>query len=263
MRYAFCLETLYTDLPFVRRLARAREDGVETIEIWDWHDKEIDPLAFELRRLGMKMVNMSGNRKHGMLDPAEQEPFVEELEETARAAKRLACPNLMLLAQSLQPDGSGAPVPSDVSPKTLFDSMAACAERAGRVADEHDLGIVIEPLNDRVDHPGYWLTSSKTVFEAVRLAAHPRVKVLYDIYHMAMMGEDVLSEMEKNLDLIGHIHVADMPGRHEPGTGEIEWDQILRRLESLGYSRTIGFEFFPEGESGSVVRRTVERYCVY
>jgi hydroxypyruvate isomerase len=120
--------------------------------------------------------------------------------------------------------------------------LAPLAEAAG-------VTLVLEPLNIHVDHPGYFLNTSKTGIQLVREVASPNIRLLYDIYHMQVMEGNLIDTLTKNLDVIGHIHVADVPGRHEPGTGEINYGNVFAALRQAGYMGYIGMEFAPTGDS--------------
>ena len=110
---------------------------------------------------------------------------------------------------------------------------------------------MLEPLNTRIDHPGYFLQDMATAVALVKEIAHPRLKVLCDLYHLAVMGEDLEGIIDRHVDSIGHFHVADVPGRHEPGTGTLDWPALLRRIRERGYDGTIGFEYAPLADSAA------------
>jgi hydroxypyruvate isomerase len=261
MKIAFCLEMLYLDLPFPQRVQAAKRDGIRTLEIWDWHDKNLDALKNQLLELGMTICNMSGNRQFGMADPADYERFLQELRETGEVARKLGCPTLMLLAQPLLADDSGKPVNAKLTDRDIMAAIVMAAQGAGKMADELDINIVIEPLNDVLDHHGFFLNTSQKAFQIIRNVNHPRVRLLYDIYHMAMMNEDCLSDITHNIDLIGHVHIADKPGRHEPGSGALDFKAIQALLQSLNYQGVIGFEFTPSrGDSHHAIKSTLRMF---
>jgi hydroxypyruvate isomerase len=107
------------------------------------------------------------------------------------------------------------------------------------------LTLVLEPLNIHVDHPGYFLNHSGVGFNLVREVNSPSIRLLYDIYHMQVMEGNLIDTLTRNLDLIGHIHVADVPGRHQPGSGEINYANVMKCLRQAGYSGYVGMEFEP------------------
>jgi hydroxypyruvate isomerase len=117
------------------------------------------------------------------------------------------------------------------------------------LAERYGVTLNLEPLNTTVDHAGYWLDSSQAGFELVRRVGSPNLRLLFDIYHMQVMEGNLIARMRAHLDLIGHIHVADVPGRHQPGTGEINYRNIFCALRDAGYDRAVGMEFAPLGPS--------------
>jgi hydroxypyruvate isomerase len=259
MQLAFCLETLYTDQPFRQRLKSARADGIENIEIWDWRDKSAG-LQAALTTEGLSLTNLSANRQFSMIDPNDQTAFLHELRQSALIAKTLRCPYIMLLAQPLG-EGGRARTPKSVAASRWRNQLLDTAERAVQAAAELDLQLLLEPLNDRDDHPDYILNSSQLSFQIIREINHPRLRVLYDIYHMSVMGEDIFKDIRENLDAIGYFHLADIPGRAEPGVGHIAYERIIQLLRSENYSGMLGFEFYPSLPAhGEIVRRTIERF---
>jgi hydroxypyruvate isomerase len=244
MRYAFCLEMLYTEFPFIDRLIAAKQDGIGFIEFWGWLDKDLNLLNQRRKELTMKISNMSGNRQYGMIDSQQRQFLLNEITETIKIAQDLNCPRLMLLVQSLRSDGKANPVPENLSKIQIIDQVIGCGNEIAALADTFDIDIVVEPLNSIIDHPGYFLNSSALAFQIIKEIDHPRIKILYDIYHMAVMGENILQDIEVNLDLIGYLHVADKPGRNEPGSGEIDYKSILSVLKSLNFCGMIGFECY-------------------
>jgi hydroxypyruvate isomerase len=255
MNYAFCLEMLYPDLPFNDRLAVAKEAGINTIEFWDWRNKDLDDLKSQMKTLHMQVSNISGNRNFGMIDSSEKENFLNEVRETGAIALQLGCPNLMLLVQKLEEPNNAGKLPSKpLSLEEIESNIISCGKEVGKIADELNLNIVIEPLNEVLDHPNYVLKSSDMAFRIIQGINHPRVKLLYDIYHMAMQDENIFDDIEKQLEHIGYFHIADKPGRNEPGTGNINYAKILTLLKQKKYQGFVGFELEPRLDTPTALR---------
>ncbi len=258
MQFAFCLEMLFKEMPFIDRLAFAKKAGINNFEFWDWRDKDLGLIAEAMREHKMCITNLSGNRLYGMIDPSERMPFLNEVAETAHVARTVGCPRLMLLVQALRPDGSAVPISSGLSRTRIIDEVVDCGLALAKLGDNLHLDFVIEPLNTIEDHPGYQLDSSGMAFEIIREIHHPRVNLLYDIYHMAVMGENILGDIEKQIDLIGYFHVADAPGRAEPGSGNINYREISMLLHKLDYQGLVGFEYSPtNGRSRESIHRAL------
>ena len=134
--------------------------------------------------------------------------------------------------------------------------------QAAPVAEAAGVTLCLEPLNTHVNHAGYYLTSSAEGFEIVRAVGSPRLRLLYDVYHQQISEGFLIDTITANIDLIGHIHVADVPGRHEPGTGEINYANVLRAIDESGYGGYIGLEFVPQAgtdASLAAVQRLVDQ----
>jgi len=255
MKFAFCLEMLYDDLPFKNRLAVAKKAGIDSIEFWDWRNKDLDDLKKQLLNLGMQVSNISGNRTFGMIDADERENFMSEVRETSAIAKQIGCPTLMLLVQKLEEPNNAGKLPSKpLSENEIEETIITCGVEVGKMADELDLNFVIEPLNDAMDHPHYVLKTTAMAIRIIEAINHPRVKLLYDIYHMAMQNEDIYADIENELHHIGYFHIADKPGRNEPGTGTINYAEILSILKKKKFAGTVGFEFLPKHDTQSALR---------
>ena len=137
--------------------------------------------------------------------------------------------------------------------------------RAKELAGEGGVNLVLEALNTRIDHAGNALFTTKDSVNSIKKANSPYVRILYDVYHMQIMEGNVINTLAANIKDIGYIHIADVPGRHEPGTGELNYENIFGALESLGYNGYIGFELFPKYDSKKAIeeiRKLTDRYCI-
>jgi hydroxypyruvate isomerase len=207
-----------------------------------------------LKSSGCRLALFCGNRDHSLIEPGHRAGFLDELRQSLRHAARLGCSRLTILSDQI--DNRGIPVPpsTSLSDEQMAESMLAGLRGAAGLAEAANVTLLLEPLNTKVDHPGYTLRHSAPAFELVRQIASPRVKVLYDVYHMQIMEGNLIATIEANLDAIGHIHVADVPGRHEPGTGEINYGSIARMLTANGYAGLVGLECVPKSDSAAAVR---------
>jgi hydroxypyruvate isomerase len=131
------------------------------------------------------------------------------------------------------------------------DAITEALVRAAPIASKAGVRLLLEPLNTRVDHPGYFLDSTAEALEVIDDVADPAVRLLYDLYHSIVMGEDPKEVLALSGHLVGHVHIADVPGRHEPGTGTIDWPLQLAALRSAEYSGAIGLEYKPSRDTQS------------
>ncbi|MFB3887438.1 MAG: TIM barrel protein [Thermodesulfobacteriota bacterium] len=246
MNLSLCMETFFTDRPFVERMHAAFRLGYSAIEFWDWQTKDLTAIGEKAAQLRLTIAAMSGNRRYSLIDPESRAGLVDEMGRAFAIARQLGCRHLMMLSDVLASDGS-AVLSRPVSQREKFDSVVEGLRALVRPAAEAGVVLLLEPLNPKLDHHGYFLDHSRTGFEILRRVDSPQVRLLYDIYHMSMMDEDVMAEIEGNLDWIGYLHVADAPGRHQPGTGKIDYRAIADRLKGVRFQGFVGMEFFPEG----------------
>ena len=150
-------------------------------------------------------------------------------------AKRLECPQVILLSGK-QIDG----VPDQVQHSMTIENL----KRAADLAAKHNIEIVVEPI-DRLENPNIYVDTVTKGFAIAREVASPQVKVLYDFYHEQRTYGNLIEKLEKNIDMVALVHIADVPGRHEPGSGEIDYANIYRKLGELKYNRIIAMEFYP------------------
>lgn len=241
VRFSFMLWALEKQAPFdrcVEWVAEAGYQGVELVgEFQKWSPQQRAQVMARMRSLGMVFDAMSGV-KAGFAVPEQTEVFRTQFTEHLRAAKELECPKAILLSgprvEGLAPD---------TQRQTSIDNLTWAAEAAAR----EQIDIVIEPI-DLLENPTIYLASVTQGFEIVRTANRPNLKVLYDVYHEQRSFGNLIEKFEKNIDWVGLVHVADVPGRHEPGTGEIDYGSIYRRLAALGYSHWIAMEYYPTEE---------------
>jgi hydroxypyruvate isomerase len=257
MKFSLCLEMIYPDLDFSKRAVKVRDKGFSAVEFWAWTDKDLN--AFNrLVEEGLKIATFSGQRKGSLLDPQDWEVYRAEVEAAISVAKRLGCDRLMLLTQELLPDGSGRPAPSRLGRAEQRASIVRGLKVLAPLAERQEITLLLEPLNIRVDHPGYFLDSGREGFAIIQEVGSPRVRLLYDIYHLEVMQRNSTDVLLTHLPLVGHIHIADVPGRHEPGTGELDFFKILQAVGEQGYPGTVGFEFSPSAGSDEALDRILE-----
>lgn len=263
LRISICTEMIFPDLPFQMRIENIRNAGFSSVEFWDWKNKPLDYLAAQSKAHSLNVTNMSGQRGGSLVAPKEFDSYRGEVVASIEAAKKVSCENLMLLTNPLGPNGEVLNTYPEIGPQEKRQNCEQALLQLASLAIEHKIDLLVEPLNTITDHPGYWLDDAHCAFELIRAIGSARIRLLYDLYHLQAMGRDVCKDIEDNLDLIGYVHAADFPGRHEPGTGKMDYEKILRLLDLLGYGGYVGFEFSPEGSSDkalAAIHRLVEPY---
>jgi hydroxypyruvate isomerase len=239
---SICIEMVY-DGPFPKRIQRAAESGADAVEFWSWRDKDLDALSSAAETEDIPIIGCTAG---GVLtDPATSEETVETIEESITTAERVGCPTLIV---TTGPDQEG--FDRDIQRQNIIDILSAVAS----TAESADVTLVLEPLNTAVDHPGYYLTNSQEGFEIVDAVASSNVKLLYDVYHQQISEGNIIETLTENIDDIGHIHIADVPGRHEPGTGELNYENIFEAIDDAGYEGYVGCEFSTVDDPDQVVQ---------
>jgi hydroxypyruvate isomerase len=261
MKVSICAEMIYPDLSFPERVDRLRRAGFHTFEFWGWKDKDLQAIESRVKQ-GMSVATFSGQRRGSLVEPQDHHGYLEEVQESFQVARRLGCGQLMVLSDQLSPDGSVTTRYRPMDAQEKIANITLGLKQLAPLAEEQEVTLLLEPLNTLVDHPGYTLNSSRAAFEIVSRVDSRRVKVLYDIYHLQIMEGNVIQTLRDNIQHIGYIHAADVPGRHEPGTGELNYPNILKVIGDMGYQGYLGFEFQPMKQSDDalmVIRELCDR----
>lgn len=217
----------------VRAAARA---GFAQVELWTTHDKDVDELEAAIQESGVTLTAFVSEPTGRLVDPATHPEFLAGVEQSCEVARRLRARNLIVVSGDTRPG---------VDRREQREAVTDALRRAAPIASAAGLGLLLEPLNTRIDHKGYFLDSTREALEIVREVDDPALCLLYDMYHSIVMDEDPLEVLAGSGHLVGHVHIADVPGRHEPGTGAVDWARQLRALTSAGYTRSIGLEYVP------------------
>jgi hydroxypyruvate isomerase len=255
-RLAVSAEMVFVDLPFEERVRRIADRGFE-VEIWDWTKKDIGALG----KTGATFSSMTGYITGTLADPDGAQELLRTAEQSLRVAEQLDCPRLNVHGTGL--DDKGLPViPSAVvtpsmwltAAKTLT-RLAELGERAGRV-------FTLENLNTAVDHPGVPFAKAADTLALVEAVDNPHLRLNLDLYH-AQIGEGNLVQLvERALPYVGEIQVADVPGRCEPGTGEIFYPAVAAALNQLGYTGVVGLEGWASGDPETALEQFRDAFTV-
>lgn len=253
---AVCAEMVFRDLPMVERVKKIDALGFQ-IEIWDWTRHDVDAL----RSTGATFSSMTGYVTGTLADDEGADDMLRTAEQSISVAKRLGIPRLNLHGTGL--DGKGLPVkPSHTITGDMWLKAQHTLTRLADLGQRYDVTFVLENLNAPVDHPGVPFGRAEECLTLVKAVNRPSVRLMLDLYH-AQIGEGNLIELlRRALPFIGEIQVADVPGRCEPGTGEINYPAIARELKTLGYAGTIGLEAFASGDDELALRRFREAFRV-
>ncbi len=240
MKFSLCVDSIYPKDDLKEKLQKIKQAGFNFIEFWDWRDKGLELII----NSGLKITNFSGNRVSSLtLD--NKKKVIQEVNVSIDVAKKLKCKRIMLLSDVLENDGSVKTdlLSSEKKLLRLYDNLRVLVE----VAKKRDIMLVIEPLNTVKDHKNYYLDNFQKTLKLIQSINSEHLKILYDIYHMQIMEGNILETLQKYHQFIGYIHVANVPYRCEPWTGELDFKFILKELSKV-YSEFVGFEFFVKSQ---------------
>ena len=246
------LWTVFTDLSFEERLAKVAEAGYNQVELVgeyrDWTAEDFARANAARKRLGIHFDATAGLSR-GVGDPAGQDAFLDELRQALVPMETLQIPAMIVVSGNVIP-GMSRQAQHQSCVETL---KRAAAQVEGCQIDGRPVRLLLECI-DPEENPKCFLTSAAEALDIVREVNSSQVQFLYDFFHEQIAEGNLIEKLEKNIDLIGLIHVADVPGRHEPGTGEINYANIYRKLAQLHYYRTVAMEFYPTGDPVATLR---------
>jgi hydroxypyruvate isomerase len=245
------LWTIYRDLPFEQRLDKVAQAGYHAVELVgefkDWSEANFEAANRKKRELGITFDATAGLHR-SLTDPGDRDAFLDEVRAMLTIMDKLECTKLIVL--------SGNKVPS----MSHEDQRKSCVEGLKRAVDltsKKNVELLLENI-DPEENPKYFLTSVAEGFDIVREIGSPHLRFLYDFFHEQISEGNLIEKLEKNIDVVGLVHIADVPGRHEPGTGEIHYPNIYRKLAQLKYERYCAMEFLPTGDPVNSLRAARE-----
>jgi len=254
MNFCACIDTLFTDLPFYDRFQAAHNEGFESVEFWNRDDKDPAKISRIASKVGIRISGFNGDAAYSLVDPTHKEKYLEYLRGSVEFARIIGAASVTIHSNALGDGGIVVNHYNELSDTvkicSMYDMLLSCAQ----IADQSGINMNLEALNITTDHIGNFLKTTRMGAEMTRMINCDRLKLLYDVYHMQLNEGSICDNLTKYFDRIGHIHVADAPGRHEPGTGEINYRSVFTCLEQLGYQNRIGFELFPEFDNARAVK---------
>lgn len=249
---AVSAEMLYRDRPMAERI-RILHDAGFAVEIWDWTKHDIDALA-AFHEEGVRFTSMTGYLRGDLITEDGAAELLATAEESVAVARRIGAEALNLHGTGL--DGDGLPVrPVDQVTGPMWVAAAHTLSRIADLGEREGVTFVLENLNLEVDHPGTPFARAADTLALVSAVDSPHLRLNLDLYH-AQIGEGNLIELcRRALPWVGEIQVADVPGRCEPGTGEIAYPAVARALAEMGYAGVVGLEAFASGDSDLALQR--------
>lgn len=232
------LWTVFQNLPFEKRLEKVAEAGYKYVELVGeyekWTETDFPNVNRKRRELGITFDTTAG-LEHGVGDPRAREAFLSDLRKELTVMEKLEIPSIIVM--------SGDRIP-ELAPEAQHRSSVEGLQRAAEIVEGKGVTLLLENI-DLEENPRYYLWSVPEGFKIVQEVNHPQVKFLYDFFHAQISGGNLIKNLEKNIEKVGTVHIADVPGRHEPGSGEINYGNIYKKLAQLNYQGYVAMEFIP------------------
>jgi hydroxypyruvate isomerase len=241
MKFSACIEWLFAEdgASFPERIRRASAADLDAVEFWGWRDKDIEGIRVAIEEVGLPVAAILSEPTGRLVDRSTHETFLHGVSVSAPVAAHLGGAALIVVSGDAIEDR-----PRAEQRQAIIDALRAAAP----VARDSNVSLVLEPINLE-EAPANYLSSVREGLDIVEEIGAPNVLLLADLYHASVMGEDVVAAADGRVHLIGHVHVADHPGRHEPGTGGVDWQARLRWIAGEGYEDFIGLEYMPTADT--------------
>lgn len=246
-KISIMLWTVFQKLPFEERLEKVSQAGYHAVELVrefeHWSDSDYARINRTKHRLGI-IFDTTAGLSYGVGNPQERAAFLKDLGGMLTVCDKLECHRLIVMSGNVVPGMARA------------EQHQSCIEglkRAAEMVEGKNITLLVENI-DPEENPRYFLTSVAEGFEIIRAVNHPQVRFLYDFYHEQISEGNLIEKMEKNINLVGLFHIADVPHRHQPGTGEISYNNIYKKMVELKYDRYIAMEFMPVGDPVQILR---------
>ena len=235
LKPSVCIDAVLGEYSFDDALRTVGEAGIDAFEFWGWWDKDL--AALQTARAGHPLaISACCTKFISLVDPATRADYLQGLKESIDAAKQLGCETLISQVGDFRPG---------IPRSEQHDCLVAGLAEAAPMLEAAGITLVIEPLNELVDHAGYYLIRSDEAFEVIDKVGSPRVKVVFDIYHQQISEGHLIHNITANIEKIGHFHAAGNPGRHELTRGEIDYPSVFDAIRQTDYNGYVGLEYWP------------------
>lgn len=243
---------------FEQRVQTAAAAGLQSVELVaehvGWSDAEIRRKKKFVSSFGMTMDTIIAspnwaNRPVSMVNPEHREAFLNDVRSALTFAQKLEIPQIILMSGNEQPR---------LSRQQQYASLVEGGKRAAEIIGTSETILIIEPLNSKVDHKGCFLTTCAEGLQLIKDVGHPKLKLLFDLYHEQVQTGDARATLEAAAPQVAVFHVADSPGRNDPGIGKMDWPNIYKAISKTGYSGYICMEYLPLGDQAKSLEKTVD-----
>ncbi|HHY82125.1 MAG TPA: TIM barrel protein [Clostridiales bacterium] len=250
VKLSLCIEPVLTELDFYDRIKAAADLGYDAVEFWALEGKDVNKIGRLARDNNIAVSICCAKGAWSCRMNSQADDIIKNISESIKLAKDMGCNSLIVISGDVDDKG-------DMQKYTLIENL----KRTADIAVKEDVTINLEALNSLVDHKGYYVDSSRLGFEIINSVGCSHIKLLYDIYHMQIMEGNIIENITKNIDYIGHFHSAGVPGRHELFMGEINYRNVIEAIDNAGYDRYFGLEYIPTYEHVKSIA-DVKRYLI-
>ena len=224
-------------------IRKSAELGYDAVEAYNWGNWDLQTIRSVLEETGVEFLSLLVPENR-LTTPECRDLWLAALREACEAAKLVGAKRLITQV------GNDTGAPREVQHAAIVETL----KQARPILEHYGVTVMPEPLNIKVDHPGYYLTTASEGFDMVREVDSPYVKIIYDIYHQQITEGDIIPTVTKNLDCIAHLHAAGHPGRHELWAGELNYRYIFDAIDKAGYTGACGLEYGALGNSVESLR---------
>jgi hydroxypyruvate isomerase len=245
---------------FEEKVEAAARAGLQSVELVGehvhWTDADISRILKLCRSFKMGIDTLIATpdwskRPVSMVDPAQRESFLADMRNAITFARKLEIPQIILMSGNAM---------ARRSPEEQYASLLEGSKRAGELAAQAQVNAIIEPLNSLVDHKGFFLTTCSMGLKLVREVDNPHVRLLFDIYHEQVQQGNVIRTLTEAAPYVAVFHVADNPGRHDPGSGEIHYTNVYKAIQKTGFAGYLTFEYLPLGDQVSSLIKAADGF---
>ena len=234
---------------FITAIRKSAELGYRTVETYDWRMLDTAAVRCALEDTGVELCSILV-MENRLTTPTCRDLWLSSLKDTCETAVKMG------VKHAITQVGNDTGAPREAQHTAIVETLRA----AKHILEHYGVTVMPEPLNIKVNHPGYYLTTAAEAFDIIREVDSPFVKVVYDIYHQQVTEGDIIPTVTKNLDLIAHLHSAGHPGRHELWEGELNYKYVFDAIDKEGYTGACGLEYNPLGDPVDSLKRAMEIY---
>jgi len=251
LKPSVCIDSVFEGQSFQDACRAVRAAGIPAIEFWGWWDKDLNALQ-EAQQENELVISACCTKFISLVNPADRSAYIDGVAASIEAAHGLGTGILISQVGNFQ-EG----VPRAVQHESLVEGLREVAP----LLEQSGITLVIEPLNERVNHPGYYLVRSDEAFQIIDEVNSNNIKVVFDIYHQQISEGDLIENIRKNIEKIGHFHAAGNPGRHELQNGEIAYPYVFEQIRATGFAGYVGLEYWPSQTDCVPALREVAAWC--